>query len=228
MPASLADRRGRRSTASPPPTSTRPVENVTVVDSENESVGPTTGAPTIVTNWDITERSPVKLTSGHAPHGADEALLDADTADKKHLQHRRHAAPCIAQPGSFKVRIVGIATFTTTNPGAALVFLDTADRADQAARRAPDVATSISVDAAPGVSDDQLKQRVAAELGSGPYDVKTAESRPKSAADATRRIPRRHQVRDARLRRDRRPRRHLPDRQHLLDADRPAHPRARA
>ena len=42
----------------------------------------------------------------------------------------------LAQPGSFKVEVVGIATFTTTNPGAALVFLDTRDRADQAAGQA--------------------------------------------------------------------------------------------
>jgi putative ABC transport system permease protein len=47
------------------------VENITVVDSENKSVGPTTGAPTIATDWYVTDRSPVKLTSGHAPRGAE-------------------------------------------------------------------------------------------------------------------------------------------------------------
>ena len=40
----------------------------------------------------------------------------------------------IAQPGSFKVEVVGIATFTTTNPGAALVFLDPAVAPAEAAR----------------------------------------------------------------------------------------------
>ena len=35
------------------------VENITVVDSENKSVGPTTGAPTIAADWNVTDRSPV-------------------------------------------------------------------------------------------------------------------------------------------------------------------------
>jgi putative ABC transport system permease protein len=156
------------------------VENAPVVDSENKSVGPTTGAPTIVTNWEITERSPVKLTSGHEPKGDGEALLDADTADKKHLGIG-DTLTVQAQPGSFEVRIVGIATFTTTNPGAALVFLDT-PTAQKKLLGGSDVATSISVDAAPGVGDEQLKQRVSAELGSTAYDLKTAEEQAESAA----------------------------------------------
>ncbi|WP_329298439.1 ABC transporter permease [Streptomyces sp. NBC_00659] len=158
------------------------VENAPVVDSANKSVGPTTGAPTIVTNWEITERSPVKLTSGHEPHGGEEALLDADTADKKHLGIG-DTLTVQAQPGSFEVRIVGIATFTTTNPGAALVFLDTPTAQSKLLGRS-DAATSISVDAAPGVGDAALKQRVSAELGGGPYDVKTAEEQAKSSAEA--------------------------------------------
>lgn len=101
------------------------VQNVVVVDSHNRSVGPTTGAPTIATSWYVTHRSPVKLTSGHAPHGAGEALLDADTAGKKHVRIG-DTLTVQAQPGTFRVRVVGIATFTTTNPGAALVFLDPA------------------------------------------------------------------------------------------------------
>ncbi|MET8859667.1 ABC transporter permease [Streptomyces sp. NPDC004579] len=157
------------------------VENAPVVDSANKSVGPTTGAPTIVTNWELTERSPVKLTSGHEPHGAGEALLDADTADKKHLGIG-DTLTVQAQPGSFKVRIVGIATFTTTNPGAALIFLDTPTAQSKLLGR-PDAATSISVDAAPGVDDAVLKKRVSAELGAGPYEVKTAEEQAKSSAE---------------------------------------------
>jgi len=156
------------------------VENATVVDSHNESVGPTTGAPTIVTNWQVTERSPVKLTSGHEPQGDGEALLDADTAKKKHVRVG-DTLTVQAQPGSFKVRIVGIATFTTTNPGAALVFLDT-PTAQTKLLGSTEAATSISVDAAPGVGDDQLKQRIAAELGTKTYDLKTADEQAKSAA----------------------------------------------
>ncbi|WP_327181827.1 ABC transporter permease [Streptomyces sp. NBC_01334] len=158
------------------------VENITVVDGENKSVGPTTGAPTIATDWYVTDRSPVKLTSGHAPQGAGEAMLDADTADKKHVTIG-DTLTVMAQPGSFKVKIVGIATFTTTNPGAALVFLDPATAATQLLG-SPDKATSISVDAAQGVSDPVLERRVSAAIGAGPYDVKTADEQAKSSAEA--------------------------------------------
>ena len=157
------------------------VENIVVVDSRNKSVGPTTGAPTIATDWYLTDRSPVKLTSGHAPQGADEALLDADTADNKHVKIGDTLA-VQAQPGTFHVKIVGIATFTTTNPGAALVFLDPATAKSQLLG-ASDRATSISVDAAKGVDDAVLKQRVTAAIdSSGAYDIKTASEQAKSAA----------------------------------------------
>ncbi|BDH05098.1 ABC transporter permease [Streptomyces seoulensis] len=155
------------------------VQNVTVIDSRDKSVGPTTGAPTIATSWYVTDRSPVELTSGHAPRGAGEALLDADTASKKHVRVG-DALTVQAQPGTFRVRVVGIATFRTTNPGAALVFLDGATAGRQLLGSA-DRATAISVDAAPGVTDPELKGRVGAAIGGG-YELKTAAEQAKSAA----------------------------------------------
>ncbi|MEV7142707.1 ABC transporter permease [Streptomyces tauricus] len=156
------------------------VENVTVVDKDNESVGPTTGAPTIAADWYVTDRSPVELTSGHAPRGPGEVLLDADTAEQKHVDIG-DPLTVIAQPGSFKVEVVGIATFKTTNPGAALVFLDPAVAADKLLGR-DGVATSVQVDAAQGVTDAQLKQRIATELGGGRYELETADEQAESAA----------------------------------------------
>ncbi|MFF4520799.1 FtsX-like permease family protein [Streptomyces bluensis] len=156
------------------------VENITVVDRHNESVGPTTGAPTIATNWYVTDRSPVKLTSGHAPEVAGQALLDADTAKKKDVRIG-DTLTVLAQPGSFKVKVVGIATFTTTNPGAALVFLDT-PTAQTELLGSPDAATGISVTAAPGVSDTVVKQRIAAALGRTTYQYQTADEQAESSA----------------------------------------------
>lgn len=156
------------------------VRNVVVVDRRQTSIGPPNGAPTLAGSWYVTRRSPVRLTSGHAPHGAGEALLDADTAARKHV---RIGDPLTvqAQPGTFRVRVVGIATFTTTNPGSARVWLDPAvagrELLGSAAR-----ATSISVDAAPGVSDARLKRRVRAALGTSAYDLRTAGEQAKSAA----------------------------------------------
>ncbi|MEV4231756.1 FtsX-like permease family protein, partial [Streptomyces bobili] len=157
------------------------VQNITVVDSANKSVGPTTGAPTIATDWYLTDRSPVELTSGHAPRGAGEAVLDADTADKKHVK-TGDTLTVMAQPGSFRVEVVGIATFRTTNPGAALVYLDPEVAATRLLGSA-DLATSVSVEAADGVTDAELKTRIAAALGSGPYDVRTADEQARSAAE---------------------------------------------
>ncbi|GGK83101.1 FtsX-like permease family protein [Streptomyces flaveus] len=156
------------------------VENVTVVDSDNESVGPTTGAPTIATGWYVTERSPVELTSGHEPRGPGEALIDADTADNKDVRIG-DTLTVIAQPGSFKVEIVGIATFTTTNPGAALVFLDTATAQTELLGKSG-VATSIAVDAEEGVSDAALKERISRAIGAETYEVETADEQAESAA----------------------------------------------
>ncbi|WP_030676699.1 ABC transporter permease [Streptomyces sp. NRRL B-1347] len=156
------------------------VENITVVDRDNDPVGPTTGAPTIAVNWYETERSPVRLTSGHAPRGPGQALLDADTADKKDVEIG-DPLTVIAPPGSFEVKVVGIVTFRTTNPGAALLFLDTPTAQTKLLGDA-DAATGIAVDAAPGVSDAELKKRVAAELGST-YELKTSAEQAESAAD---------------------------------------------
>ncbi|WP_415939026.1 ABC transporter permease [Streptomyces sp. 039-1] len=180
VPASLADRIAKVEGVAAARVDAS-VENAPVVDGAHRSVGPTTGAPTIVTDWQVTDRSPVKLTSGHAPKGDGEALLDADTADKKHLGIG-DTLTVQAQPGSFEVRIVGIATFTTTNPGAALVFLDTAT-AQTKLLGSTGVATSISVDATKGVGDATVKQRIAAELGAGRYDVKTADEQAESSAE---------------------------------------------
>ncbi|MEI5102429.1 ABC transporter permease [Streptomyces sp. PmtG] len=156
------------------------VENITVVDRDNDPVGPTTGAPTVAVNWYETERSPVRLTSGHTPRGPGEALIDKDTADKKDVEIG-DTLTVLAAPGSFKVKVVGVVTFRTTNPGAALLFLDT-PTAQSRLLGDKNAATSIAVDAAPGVSDAELKRRVAAELGSA-YDIETAAEQAKSAAD---------------------------------------------
>ncbi|MEO3850523.1 FtsX-like permease family protein [Streptomyces sp. B8F3] len=166
------------------------VENLTVTDAENEPIGRTTGPPTIATNWYVSDRSPVELSDGREPAGAGEALLDKDTADRKNVEigDKLHV---LAQPGTFEVEVVGIAKFTTTNPGASVVYLDTAaaqrqlldnpELKDGEAAGAAQ-ATSVSVDAAPGVPDAELKKRIKAALD-GNYAVQTADEQAKSAAE---------------------------------------------
>ncbi|MEZ0089163.1 ABC transporter permease [Streptacidiphilus sp. EB129] len=144
----------------------------TVADSSNQDVGSSTGAPTIVANWNPTQTKSVDITSGHVPLGPGDAVLDADTAAKHHLGIGDRLR-VIAGPGDVTVTISGIATFRTTNPGAAVVYLDT-PTAQRALLGSHDAYTDYALAARPGVSDDQLKVQVTAALGSGTYQVQTA------------------------------------------------------
>ncbi|MGW1540644.1 ABC transporter permease [Streptomyces sp. NPDC002309] len=177
LPAALADRVARVDGVAAARVEVE-VQNITVVDDRNESVSPTSGAPTLGNNWNPTERSPVELTSGRVPRGPAEALLDSQTAERSDVRVG-DTLTVIAAPGSFEVEVVGIVTFTTTNPGAALLFVDT-PTAQTKFLGDPEGATGITVDAAPGVSDDSLKERVADTLGAGRYDLRTADEKAES------------------------------------------------
>ncbi|MBL1285703.1 FtsX-like permease family protein [Streptomyces sp. For3] len=152
---------------------------VTLVDSRNKNLGSDTGAPTIAGNWTDNDLRSMEITSGHAPRGPTEAMIDADTAEKHHLTLGDEVRT-IAVTGDIKAKISGIAAFTVTNPGAAVVYLDTAT-AQQKLLGAPDVFTHVSVTAEAGVGDTELKKSVAAALGDpAAYKLQTQ----KEAADA--------------------------------------------
>ncbi|MGW1813935.1 ABC transporter permease [Streptomyces sp. NPDC002125] len=153
--------------------------SVTLVDSRDKNLGSDTGAPTIAGNWTTNDLRSMEITSGHAPRGPTEAMIDADTAEEHHLKLGDEVRT-IAVTGDIRARITGIASFTVTNPGAAVVYLDTAT-AQQKLLGAPGVFTHISVTAEPGVSDTQLKKNVATALGdSASYKLRTQEE---AAAD---------------------------------------------
>ncbi|MGW1721058.1 ABC transporter permease [Streptomyces sp. NPDC002156] len=146
--------------------------NVTVVDSDNENMGSSTGAPTIAGNWTRNDLRAMEITSGHAPRGPTEVMVDADTADKHHLKMGDELRT-IAQTGDIKARIVGIATFKVTNPGAAVVYFDTAT-AQRELLGATGRFTQLNVTAASGVTDTQLKQNVTDALtATGVFKVQT-------------------------------------------------------
>ncbi len=60
--------------------------NVTVVNADNKNMGSETGAPTIAGNWTDNDLRSMEITSGHAPRGPTEVMVDADTAKKHHLK----------------------------------------------------------------------------------------------------------------------------------------------
>ncbi|MFI0088545.1 ABC transporter permease [Streptomyces bobili] len=151
--------------------------SATVVDGDLDKLSPSSGAPTIVGNWNSNEARTMEITSGAAPKGPDQILVDADTADKHGLGLGDEIG-VITVVGTHHARVSGIATFTVTNPGAAIFYLDT-KTAQQTLVGRTGVYTNVNVTAAQGVTDAQLKQSVAAELRGG-YKVQTA----KEVADA--------------------------------------------
>ncbi|WP_019886992.1 ABC transporter permease [Streptomyces purpureus] len=153
--------------------------SVTVVNADGENVGPTSGAPTIAGNWTRNDLRSMEITSGHAPRGPTDVMVDADTAEKHGLKPGDELRT-IAVTGDFTAEISGIASFKVTNPGAAVVYFDTAT-AQRELLGKEGLFTNVAVEAAPGVSDETLKRNVAAVLD-GPYKLQTQ----KEAADAGR------------------------------------------
>ncbi|MFC7929379.1 ABC transporter permease [Streptomyces cinereoruber] len=153
--------------------------SVTVVDAKNKNVGPTGGAPTIAVNWTPNELRSVEIASGHEPRGPTDVVVDAATAEKHGLK-LGDALRTISVTGDFTAKISGIAEFKVTNPGATLVYFETAT-AQRELLGKEGLFTQITADAAPGVSDEALKANVAAALGDG-YKLQTAAE----AADAGR------------------------------------------
>ncbi|MGK4581133.1 ABC transporter permease [Kitasatospora sp. HPMI-4] len=148
------------------------VSNAVLVDpATNKPVGPTTGAPTLTGNWTETPRPSLELTSGHAPQGSGQVLLDADTARKAGLGIGSRLR-LITASGDHDLKISGIATFRTTNPGAALAFLDT-PTAQKLLLGGATAYTSVELFGDGSRGNDDLKAEAATAVGTG-LDLKTA------------------------------------------------------
>jgi len=152
--------------------------SVTVVDSKLDKLSPSSGAPTIVGSWNGNDARTMKVTTGTAPKGPDQVMVDADTVKKHHLKLGDDIG-ILTAVGTHHARVSGIATFTVTNPGAAIFYLDT-KTAQRTLVGRTGVYTNVNVTAAKGVSDVQLKKNVTAALGGHGYKVQTA----KEVADA--------------------------------------------
>ncbi|MFE9355710.1 ABC transporter permease [Streptomyces olivaceoviridis] len=151
--------------------------SVTVIDADKDKLSPTSGAPTIVGSWNGNDARTMEITSGAAPKGPDQVMVDADTAGKHDLKLGDEIG-VITAVGTHHARVSGIAAFKVTNPGAAIFYLDT-KTAQQALLGRTGVYTDVNVMAARGVTDAQLKKNVTTALGHG-YKVQTA----KEVADA--------------------------------------------
>ena len=154
------------------------VSNTTVVDGHNTAIGPTNGAPTLAHNWYSSAHSPT-LAHGHAPSGPGEIALDATTADRTNI-HLGDPLRVITPTASLPVTVVGLTRLDGPNPGVAMVYLDTTTAQNQLLAK-PAMFTSVTVDAAPGTSDNELRQRLQAALGPD-YAISTKEEQAQSSA----------------------------------------------
>ena len=145
---------------------------ITVVNAENESLDSDTGAPTIGGDWGPVNQRLLELVEGREPAGAGEVLVDADTADR-HEVAVGDALTVVAASGSHPVTVAGVVEFQGSNPGVAWLFFEPA-AARGTLLGAADRVSSIAVDAADGVGDGELRDRIADELGAG-FEVKTRE-----------------------------------------------------
>ncbi|MFJ7149654.1 ABC transporter permease [Streptomyces sp. NPDC100445] len=176
LPASVVGRvRGARGVGSAEGTVSS--TTATVVDADKDKLSPSSGAPTVVGGWNRNDARTMEITSGKAPEGPDQVMVDADTAGKHHLRLGDEIG-LITAVGTHHAHVSGIAAFRVTNPGAALFYLDTRTAQRTLVGRTG-VYTDIDVTAAAGVSDAQLKKNVTAVLGRT-YQVRTA----KEVADA--------------------------------------------
>lgn len=146
--------------------------SVTIVDKNNKNIGASTGAPTIAGNWTEMDLKTFDISSGRAPRGPSESMVDADTADKKKLKIGDRLRT-ITVDGDFTTTISGIIAFRVTNPGAAVVVFET-KTAQTKLLGGPDRFTQIAVTGKPGVPDAQLEKNIAAAIGGAGYDMKTA------------------------------------------------------
>jgi putative ABC transport system permease protein len=121
---------------------------------------------------------------GTAPKGLGQVVVDAHTIDKQHLK-LGDVIGVIGNGPQQKATIVGIARFGTTNSlaGATLLAFDPPS-AQRLFGTTPGTWDALSVAAAPGVSDKELRDRIAAALPADKYEVLTsAQSAEKQSDD---------------------------------------------
>jgi putative ABC transport system permease protein len=139
-----------------------------IVTEDGQALGnPATGAPTLGYSWgEIGELNPFQVATGRAPQGPDEVVIDARSAREAGLAVGDLTTVLVQGPPR-QMRIVGTVTFgEADSPGGATVVAFREDVAQQLVAE-PGRYDEISVVAAPGVSQEELAQRIAAVLPEG-------------------------------------------------------------
>ncbi|MDX6553495.1 MAG: putative transport system permease protein, partial [Gaiellales bacterium] len=134
--------------------------------------GSSGGAPSFVLSWIDEPFSPNTILSGHAPQQSGEVAVNKKLADDKHLKVGDKVGLATAN-GTVPVTLVGIFSYgNVASLAGATIVTTTLEDAQRLYDRAGQVST-IYVDAAPGTSVGDLKQRLQQSL---PNTVKVETS----------------------------------------------------
>ena len=148
-----------------------------LVDKKDDAIGnPGQGAPTFGFNWVPDRRlNPYRLEPGsRAPEGPDQVVIDAGSAKEGDFKVGDQVNVLTQGPPK-EYQIVGIAKFGDADSaaGSTAALFDTPTA--QAITGAGDEFDSISVVAAPGVSQETLTKRITDKLDNNAYQVLTGE-----------------------------------------------------
>jgi putative ABC transport system permease protein len=181
--------------ATPPPMEASTLERVQSVDGVEEAAGfvsadatlldpegdPITsgGPPTLLLSSGPERFDPFTYTEGGPPDSDDEVVIDKATADEFGW-HEGDKVTVAAREPQKQYTVSGIARLgDSDNLAGSRMVLMTLDEAQRVLRE-PGY-SDISVAAAPGTSPEELKARIARELGSG-YTVRTGEEQAEASA----------------------------------------------
>jgi len=146
-----------------------------LVDKKGDAIGnPGQGAPTFGFNWGTVKAlNPYRLQpGGRPPGGPDQVVIDAGSAKEAGFKVGDQVT-ILTQGPPTQYQIVGIAKFGDADSaaGSTAALFDTPTA--QTIAGAPDQFDSISVVADPGVSQESLTDRIAAQLDNKSYQVLT-------------------------------------------------------
>ena len=141
------------------------------------------GPPKLAGNWiRDAELNPFRIAAGRVPRAADEVVINQGAADDGHFKVGDTAI--VKTPDPVKVKIVGISTFGDEKGiGASTFTAFTLPAAQEHLTGKPDEVSSISVRAAPGVSQTQLVRNLRADLPDGVEAITGAELTSENVAD---------------------------------------------
>lgn len=155
-----------------------------LIDKQGDPYGnPNFGAPTFGSSWtEVEELNAFHLVEGDAPSGPDEIAIDKATADGTHYKVG-DKAKFQTQAGVGEATIVGIAKFGTADGplGASFVMFDLPTAEKLLAE--PGKVNDISVVADQGVSQTQIRDRLADALKGDDVEVITGDALTKETQD---------------------------------------------